>query len=139
MMYKSYTYEELQIGQKASLSKTITDEVNRAFGGEEGESSAIHSDDEFAKNSIFKGRIAYGMITGGLIGTVLGNQLPGLNTVYLKQSLKFTAPVYIDDTVTVEVEVLEKYENNEVRLSTIARNQNGDIVVKGEALVKKAE
>lgn len=139
MMYKGYTYEELQIGQKAILSKTITDEVNRAFGGEEGERSAIHSDDEFAKDNMFGGRIAYGMITGSLIGTVLGNQLPGLNTVYLKQSLKFTAPVYIDDTVTVEVEVLEKLENNKVRLSTVARNQNGVVVVTGEALVKKPE
>lgn len=137
MRYKSYTYEELQIGQKASLSKTITDEVNRSFGGEAGESSAIHSDDEYAKNNMFGGRIAYGMITGSLIGTVLGNQLPGLNTVYLKQSLKFTAPVYIGDTVTVEVEVLEKLEKNNVRLATIARNQNGEIVVIGEALVNK--
>ncbi|MFY9174643.1 MAG: MaoC family dehydratase [Peptococcia bacterium] len=136
-MYKSYSYDELQIGQKASLSKTITDEVNRAFGGEAGESSAIHSDDEFAKNNMFGGRIAYGMITGGLIGTVLGNLLPGLNTIYLKQSLEFTAPVYINDTVTVEVEVLEKLGNNNVRLSTIARNQHGKVVVKGEAIVKK--
>ena len=86
---------------------------------------------------MFGGRIAYGMITGGLIGTVLGNLLPGLNTIYLKQSLEFTAPVYINDTVTVEVEVLEKLGNNNVRLSTIARNQHGKVVVKGEAIVKK--
>ncbi|MFY9174642.1 MAG: MaoC family dehydratase [Peptococcia bacterium] len=136
-MYKSYTYEELQIGQKASLSKTITDEVIRAFADVSEDRNPLHLDEEFAKDTIFKERIAHGMITAGLISAVIGTQLPGLNTIYLKQDLNFTAPVKIGDTITVEVEVLEKLEKKNVRLSTIARNQNGDVVVKGEAIVKK--
>lgn len=136
-MHKSYTYEELQVGQKATLSKTITDEVIRAFAEVSEDRNPIHLDEEFAKSSMFGERIAHGMITAGLISAVIGTQLPGLNTIYLKQDLSFTAPVKIGDTITVEIEVLEKLEKKNVRLATIARNQKGDVVVKGEALVKK--
>lgn len=136
-MFKSYTYEELQIGQKSSISKTITDDVIRAYADVSEDRNPIHLDEEFAKGSMFKERIAHGMITAGLFSAVIGTQLPGVNTIYLKQDLEFTAPVKIGDTITAEVEVLEKLEKQKVRLATIARNQRGEIVVKGEALVKK--
>lgn len=136
-MHKSYTYEELVVGQKATLSKKIVDEVVRTFAEVSEDRNPLHLDEEFAKNSMFGGRIAHGMITAGLISAVIGTQLPGLNTIYLKQDLTFTAPVKIGDTITVEVEVLEKLEKKNVRLGTVARNQNGDVVVKGEAIVKK--
>ncbi len=136
-MFKSYSYDELQIGQKDSISKTITEEVIKAFADVSEDRNPIHLDEEFAKNSMFKERIAHGMITAGLISAAIGTKLPGVNTIYLKQNLEFTAPVKIGDTITAEVEVLEKLEKKNVRLSTIARNQRGEIVVKGEALVKK--
>lgn len=136
-MYTSFTYDELQIGQKSSISKTITDAVVRAYAEVTEDRNPIHLDEEFASNSMFKERIAHGMLTAGLFSAVLGTQLPGVNTIYLSQTLEFTAPVKLGDTITAELEVVEKMEKKKVRLSTIARNQNGDIVAKGEALVKK--
>ena len=75
------------------------------------------------------------MLTAGLISAVLGMKLPGPGTIYMGQSLKFTAPVKIGDTITAEVEVVEIIENKRMRLSTVARNQDGTVVVEGEALL----
>jgi len=136
-MYQSRKYEEIAVGEKSSITKTITDEVVKAYAEVSEDRNPIHIDEEFAKNSMFKERIAHGMLTAGLFSAVLGTQLPGINTIYLQQTLEFTAPVKIGDTITAEVEVLEKLEKQKIRLSTIARNQNGVVVAKGEALVKK--
>jgi len=136
-MYTSYKFEEIQVGQKSTLSKTITAADIQTYAEVSEDRNPIHLDEEFAKNSMFKERIAHGMLTAGFFSAILGTQLPGVNTIYLKQTLEFTAPVRIGDTITAEVEVAEKLEKNNIRLVTTARNQDGKIVVKGEALVKK--
>jgi 3-hydroxybutyryl-CoA dehydratase len=85
---------------------------------------------------MFKGRIAHGMLSAGLISAVLGMYLPGPGTIYLGQELKFTKPVRFGDTVTATATVIEKYEEkNIIKLETICTNQNGDVVIKGVATV----
>ncbi len=139
-MDQNCEFEAIQIGQKASLTKTITECDIYTFAGITGDFNPVHIDAEFAKKSIFKERIAHGMLTAGLVSAVLGTKLPGTNTIYLKQELEFTSPVRIGDTITAQVEVLEKKpENKVIRLRTIATNQEGKVVLKGEAVVMKPD
>ncbi len=132
-----YTIDELQIGQKASFEKTITETDIYLFAGVTGDINPAHVNERYASNTFFKGRIAHGMLSAGLVSAVLGMQLPGPGTIYMGQTLSFTAPVHAGDTVkaTAEVEELNK-EKNIVKLKTICENQDGIIVLKGEATVK---
>jgi len=127
---------DLKIGDKFSTSKQITDEVVRAFAELSGDYNPIHLDEEFAKTTQFKKRIAHGMISGALISAVLGYEFKERRVVYLSQTLKFTAPVFLDDTVTAMATVINIREDKPiVTLETICRNQTDEIVVKGEAVV----
>lgn len=133
-------YEEPQplpaIGTRASLARTITASDVEQFAEITGDTNPVHLDDEYAAESRFGGRIAHGILTAGLISAVLGTQLPGLGAIYLKQQLKFVAPVYIGDTITATVEVVElKPEKRIVTLSTECTNQRGEQVIVGEAVV----
>lgn len=95
-------------------------------------------DAEFAKQTMFKERIAHGMLGAGIISAVLGTQLPGANTIYLGQELSFKAPVKIGDTVTATVEVVEKLERKSiVLLRTVVTNQAGVTVIDGKATMLK--
>ncbi|WXJ94941.1 hypothetical protein MCACP_14230 [Neomoorella carbonis] len=133
-------YEEIQVGDKATFSKTVTEADVYGFAGITGDFNPVHVDAEFAKNSLFKERVAHGILTAGFISAVLGTQLPGINTIYLKQELEFTAPVKIGDTVTAEAEVLSKRDDKKlITLKTTVTNQRGEVVVKGQALVKKVD
>jgi len=126
----------LQIGDKFSTSKQITDSVVRAFADLSGDYNPIHLDEEFAKTTRFGKRIAHGMISGALISAVLGYEFKERKVVYLSQTLKFTAPVFLDDTVTATATVANIREDKPVvTLETICTNQNGETVVKGEAVV----
>ncbi len=132
-----YTIEELQIGQKASFSKTITETDIYLFAGVTGDINPAHVNEEYASNTFFKGRIAHGMLSAGLVSAVLGMQLPGPGTIYMGQNMKFTLPVYPGDTVTATAEVEEiNKEKNVVKLKTVCVNQNGKMVLDGEATVK---
>jgi 3-hydroxybutyryl-CoA dehydratase len=124
-----------QIGDKAATSRTVTETDVVLFAGITGDLNPAHTDEVWAKKTRFGGRIAHGMLSAGFISAVLGMKLPGPGTIYLSQSLKFTAPVKIGDTITAEVEVVEIIENKRLRLSTTARNQEGTVVVEGEAMV----
>jgi len=127
---------EMALGAKASLARTITEEDIQSFASLSGDFSPIHMDEEYAKNTRFKGRIAHGMITAGLISAVLGTKLPGDGTIYLSQTLKFMAPVRIGETVVVEVEVLElDATKNRARMRTTGKTEQAGLVVDGEALV----
>jgi 3-hydroxybutyryl-CoA dehydratase len=127
---------QLEIGQKASMRKTITEADVSAFAQISGDTNPVHLDKDYAAKSMFKERIAHGMLTAGLISAVLGTKLPGVGSIYLSQSLKFLAPVKLGDTVEAEVEVIEKLEEkNRVRLRTVCRNQSGQVVIDGEALI----
>lgn len=128
--------EEIKIGDKSSITKKITKENIEKFAEISGDKNPIHLDDEYAKNSIFKERIAQGILVSGLISAVLANELPGDGTIYLSQSLKFLKPVKINDFITAEVEVKKiDYKKNRVTLITNCFNQYGVIVITGEAVV----
>lgn len=131
------TYNDLQIGQKASIQKTFTAADVTAFAGISLDVNPIHVSDGYAKGTIFGKRIVHGILTAGLISAVLGNQLPGPGTVYLGQELKFTAPVYLGDDITAEVEIIElRPDKKIVKLSTTCTNQEGKTVITGVATVK---
>ena len=127
---------DLKIGDKFSTSKQITDAVVRAFAELSGDYNPIHLDEEFAAKTQFKKRIAHGMISGALISAVLGYELKDRKIVYLSQTLKFTAPVFIDDTVTATATVTNVREDKHIVIvETICTNQNNEMVVKGEAAI----
>jgi len=133
---KSYTMNELQLGQSASFTKTITESEVKLFAELSGDSNPAHMDEDFAKNTMFKGRIAHGMLCGSLISTVLGMYLPGPGSIYIKQELKFMAPVYFGDTLTATCSVKEKIEEkNRVILDCKVTNQNDVVVIRGEAII----
>ena len=129
------TYDQISIGDKAEVEKTVTETDVYLFAGITGDLNPAHINERASKDTMFGGRIAHGMLSAGFISAVLGMQLPGPGTIYLSQSLKFKAPVKIGDTVRAEATVVEKLEKGRVRLETKCYNQNGDIVVDGKALV----
>ena len=127
---------DLKIGDKFSTSKQITDSVVRAFADLSGDYNPIHIDEEFAKTTRFGRRIAHGMISGALISAVLGYEFKERRVVYLSQTMKFVAPVFIDDTVTASATVKNiRKDKNIVTLETVCTNQNGETTLKGEAIV----
>jgi 3-hydroxybutyryl-CoA dehydratase len=133
-------YSDIQVGDKGSYSKTISDEDVKRFAEITGDFNPVHVDEEFAKNSLFKERIAHGFLTGALISTVFGTILPGPNTIYLNQELNFKAPVKIGDTITAECEVLEKNDAKKImKFKTEVKNQEGKVVLDGQATVMKYE
>jgi 3-hydroxybutyryl-CoA dehydratase len=128
--------DELQVGQSAEMAKTVTETDIALFAGVTGDFNPVHIDAVEAGKSRFGERIAHGMLSAGFISAVLGMRLPGTGSIYLSQSLRFTKPVRIGDTVTTKVEVLEVIATKRrVRLATTCRNQNGETVVEGEAVV----
>jgi len=132
-------YEDIKVGDDASISRTITEAHIVAFAGLTGDMNPLHVDAEYAAKSMFGERIAHGMLVAGLISAVLGSDLPGPNSIYLGQDLKFTAPVKIGDTVTVAVTVTEKRDDKKIiTLRTTAVNQRGEMVIDGTAVIKKA-
>lgn len=129
-------YEEIKVGDRAVLRRRITGEDIEKFAAVTGDKNPVHLDEEYAKASFFGRRIAHGMLTAGLISNLLGNVLPGPGTIYLRQELRFLAPVYPGDTIEAGVEVLEKNDAKKIlRLKTSCRNQEGKTVLEGEALV----
>ena len=130
------TIEELKVGESAEFSKTISESDVYLYAGVTGDLNPAHINEEYAKKTFFKTRIAHGMLSAGLISTVLGNELPGPGSVYIRQELNFLAPVHIGDTVTARAEVIEILsEENRVKLKTSCVNQNGVTVLDGEAVV----
>ncbi len=130
------TIEELNIGDKAEFSKTISETDIYLYAGVTGDFNPAHINEVYAKETHFKTRIAHGMLMAGFISTVVGNQLPGPGTIYMKQELEFLGPVRIGDTITAEVEVMEILEEKKhVRLKTTCVTQKGEEVVHGHALV----
>lgn len=131
------TLEELQVGDKASFSKTISETDVYLYAGITGDLNPAHIDEQHAKETLFQTRIAHGMLTAGLVSAVLGMKLPGPGTIYLAQTLKFMAPVHFGDTLTATAEVAEILtEKKRVKLTTTVTNQEGQVVLEGEAVVK---
>lgn len=135
-MDEGKTFFQIEVGDKARCSKIITESDVYLFAELTGDYNPLHINPEYAGKSIFGRPVAHGMITGGLISSVIGMKLPGPGAVYLSQVLKFRSPVFPGDTITAEVEVVEKVEGkNKVRLRTTCFNQEGKTVIEGEALV----
>ena len=127
---------DLRIGDKFITSREITDELIRKFADVSGDYNPIHLDEEFAKTTRFGRRIAHGMLSGAFISAVLGYELKERKIVYLSQTLKFTAPVFIGDTVTAIATVTKIREDKPiVTLETVCVNQNNETLVTGEAAV----
>ncbi|MBO5328497.1 MAG: MaoC family dehydratase [Clostridia bacterium] len=131
------TFNDLQVGQKASVQKTFTAADVTAFAGLSLDVNPLHVSDAYAKNSIFGKRVVHGILTSGLISAVLANKLPGPGTIYLGQELKFVAPVFLGDDITAEVEIAElRADKKIVKLNTTCYNQDGKPVITGMATVK---
>jgi phosphate acetyltransferase/phosphate butyryltransferase len=128
------TFDDLRIGDSASLARTLTHKDIELFAVMSGDVNPAHLDEEYAKSDMFHKVIAHGMWTGALISTVLGTQLPGPGTIYLGQSLRFLRPVGLGDLVTVKLTVTELHpENRHVTLDCLVTNQDGKPVVTGTA------
>ncbi len=130
-----FAFEDLSLGQTARFSKTITEADILMFAAVSGDTNPVHIDAEHAAGTMFKQRIAHGMLSAGLISAVLGTRLPGPGTIYMGQTLKFRAPVKIGDTVTavVEVTALDPAKRR-ATLSTTCL-VGGKPVIEGEATV----
>lgn len=135
---KELAFADITVGDTASFSKTVTESDIVTFAGLTSDFNPIHVDAEYARESLFKERIAHGMLLAGFISAVLGTQLPGPNAIYMGQTLNFKLPVKIGDTVTAEVTIEEKREDKRIlKLKTTVTNQRGEVVVDGGAVVKK--
>jgi 3-hydroxybutyryl-CoA dehydratase len=124
------------VGDTAEFTKTVSEADIYMYAGVTGDVNPAHIDEVHASKTFFKTRIAHGMLLAGFISTVVGNRLPGYGTIYVKQEVSFLSPVRIGDTVTARAEVVEVIkEKNRVKLKTTCTNQDGTMVVDGEALV----
>ena len=129
-------FEDLRIGMFEEVGKTITEADIVNYAGLSLDINPIHLNN--AKDSIFKERIAHGMLTSGLISAVLGTKLPGEGSIYLSQTLKFISPVKIGDTITAKAEIIDiNPEKKIITIKTTCINQNKNIVIDGEAKVLK--
>ena len=127
--------DEIKVGQQAVFAKTVSEADIVAYAGVTGDMNPVHINEEFAATTMFKTRIAHGMLSAGLISAVLGTKLPGPGCIYLSQTLKFMAPVKIGDTVTARATVTEIVaEKKRVVLKTECLVA-GKVVLDGEATV----
>jgi 3-hydroxybutyryl-CoA dehydratase len=125
-----------EIGQRATFTKTITEADINAFAGITGDFNPLHVNVEFAARSRFGERIAHGMLTAGLISTVLGMRLPGPGGIFISQTLNFLKPVRIGDTVTASAEVVGyRADKRILTLKTACQNQRGETVIEGESVL----
>jgi 3-hydroxybutyryl-CoA dehydratase len=130
------TIDELKVGDREEFTKTISESDIYLYAGVTGDLNPAHLNEEYARKTFFKTRIAHGMLVAGLVSGVLGSRLPGPGTIYIRQELNFLAPVRIGDTITASVEVAEVLkETRRVRLVTKCVNQEGTTVLDGEAVV----
>jgi len=130
------TIEQMKIGDAAEFTKTISESDVYLFAGVTGDLNPAHINEPYAKNTFFKARIAHGMLLAGFISSVIGMQLPGPGSIYIRQELKFLAPARIGDTITARAEVIQIVpEKNRITLRTTCTNQEGTLVVDGEATV----
>jgi len=127
---------DLKIGDSAQISKEVTENLVNDFARVTGDFNPLHMDQAYAEKTIFKGRIAHGVLALGLISNVFGNMLPGPGTIYLSDEARFLAPVRIGDTITARIEVIELVpEKNRAKFRTACMNQDGKVLVEGTAWV----
>ena len=134
---ESHTIDELEIGQAAEFTKTVTETDVAFFSAISGDFNPLHVDAEYAAKSRFGGRVAHGPLTLALCAGVLGMRLPGLGTIAVTNHIEYRLPVYIGDTITSHVEVTAlDHERNRATMGLTWHNQRGELVAEGEAIVK---
>ncbi len=130
------TYDEIRIGDSAALTRTLKPQDIQLFAVMSGDVNPAHVDPEYAKSSMFREVIAHGMWGGALISTVLGSQFPGPGTIYIDQTLHFSRPVGVGDTITVTVTAMRKFDHNHhIVFDCVCTNQDGQKVIRGTAEV----
>ncbi len=127
---------EFVVGQTCTYHQLVDDALVRGYADLTGDHNKIHVDDVFAKKTKFGQRIAHGGIMFGMISKVLGGQMPGLGTVYLSQLVNFHAPVFINDTITLEATITALLPKHIAKITTILKKQTGEVVVDGVSTVK---
>jgi 3-hydroxybutyryl-CoA dehydratase len=131
---KGKTIHEIKIGDTAEFAKTVSESDIYQYAGISGDFNPAHINEDYARGTFFKTRIAHGMLSAGFISNILGNQLPGPGSIYIRQELNFLAPVRIGDTITARAEVIDmNLEKNRVTLKTQCINQDGTVVIDGQA------
>ena len=137
MIVSEFEYKRptIEVGWKEEVKVQITSQIVKQFAEMSGDFNPIHMDENYAKSTKFGGRIAHGMISAAFISRAL-NEKVGQGGIYLGQSLKFVHPVFIDDTITIELEVTHlRKERGVAMLSTNVKNQKNEYCVKGEATI----
>lgn len=130
------TIDKLYLGQKASISKTISESDVYLFAGITGDLNPIHVNEIYASKTFFKKRVVHGMLVASLISTTIARHLPGEGSIYIGQNVSFVKPVYFGDTIIATVEVIKIVTSkNRIHLKTVCTNQMGVIVIKGEAII----
>jgi 3-hydroxybutyryl-CoA dehydratase len=130
---QGYDIEDLEPGMSASFAKTVTEADIVMFSAVSGDLNPAHLNEEYARTTIFGGRIAHGMLTAGFISAVLANKLPGPGTIYLGQTLKFKAPVRAGDTVTAMVTVREVFVDKKRVILDAVCTVGDKVVLEGES------
>jgi 3-hydroxybutyryl-CoA dehydratase len=140
MSYGEKSYEEFQIGDATTFSKTITDADILLFAAVSGDNYPLHLDAEYAKTTRFGERAAHGMLTASLLSTVVGLLLQRPGGIYVEQTIHFKRPVFIGDTLTARAEVTQLIpERRRMRITTRVENQRGEAVLTGEGVIQKDE
>ena len=130
-----YFLEDMEVGMTAIYAKTVTEADIVMFAGISGDTNPVHLDAHFADQTVFKGRIAHGMLSASFISTVLGTRLPGPGCIYLSQNLKFHAPVKAGDTVTARVTVTDVNRDKKRVIVETVCTVDDSVVIDGEALL----
>jgi len=134
-MLENRIYDELNVGDSVRVDHLVKERDLILFAEVSGDVNPVHLDEAFAANTPFKGRIAHGMFSGALISATIACELPGPGTIYIGQEMSFLRPVRLDDTISIELEILEKLPKNRVKIATRVFNQDGKKVVDGVATV----
>lgn len=130
-----FSYDEIEIGQTDVFSKTVTEADIMAFSGVSGDTNPVHLNEEFAAGTMFKTRIAHGMLSAGFISTVFGTKLPGPGCIYVAQNLKFKAPVKIGDSVLARVTAIEKDDKKKFIKFETTCTVGDTVVIAGDATI----
>lgn len=126
----------MEIGDKACMVMQATDNIVRKIAEFSGDYNPVHLDEKYAKNTVFKRRIAHGLFCMGMVSNIIGNKLPGEGSIFMNESVNYRKPVYIDDVITCEVSIKEVQEGGKILLDFICKNESGKIVLDGTTLVK---
>lgn len=125
----------LKVGDAGTFTKTISEKDVFAFADASGDFNPLHIDEEYARRSQFGRRVAHGILTAGIISTVLGGEIPGLGTIFTELHIRFLKPVFLGDTIRATATVMEVISPKRVRLMVACSNQNGEDVAIGNAIV----